>query len=338
MRVLKWLFYIAVLAGAAAGGGFVLLESFYPRLAVAPAAIGPAVQAVYATGVVEPVTWAKVGPLATGRLVAMEAAEGRRVAPGDVLARLDDREAKARVVELGARIDYLNEQVKRQTRLRETGATSQQLYDQWVSELAQSRAALAGAQKRLADLTLLSPLAGVVLRKDGEVGETVREGTTLYWIGELAPLWITADVDEDDIPLVRLGQKVLIKADAFPDQVVDGTVREITPKGDPVNRSYRVRVTLPAQHALMIGMTTELNVVVRESAESVLVPAAALANGRLYVLKDDRVEARAITVGAIGPRQVEIRQGLAAGELVVLDPPPKLKDGARVRARPAPPG
>ena len=338
MRIIKWLFFIAVLGGAAAVAGYVLLDRVYPEVTVGTAATGPAVQAVYATGVVEPIVWAKVGPLATGRIVAMEANEGQRVAVGDILARLDDREARARVTELEARIAYLSEQVKRQTQLRETGATSQQLFDQWVSELAQSRAALVAAQKKLADMTLRSPLAGVVLRRDGEPGETVREGATLYWVGETAPLWITADVDEDDIPLVRVGQKALIRADAYPGEVIQGAIREITPKGDPVARTYRVRVSLPDATVLRIGMTTEVNIVVREQADAVLVPATAVRNDQVFVLEGEQVRARAVQTGVAGGKLVEIRRGLESGTRIVVDPPARLQDGARVRLRDAPPG
>lgn len=309
---------------------------FLPSVEVAPAVNGPAVQAVYATGVVEPVRWAKIGPLATGRIVGIAVEEGRQVKAGDVLATLDDREARARVVELEARLAYLDEQVRRFGRLRESGAASQQAYDQARADMEQTRAALDGARKRLADMTLRSPLAGIVLRKDGEPGETVREGQILFWVGEQSPLWITADIDEDDIPLIRVGQKALIRADAFPGAAMEGLVAEITPKGDPVARVYRARIGLRDAAGLRVGMTTEINIVVRETAEAVLVPATAVRDGRVFVLADDHALARRISVGAVGAGKAEVRGGLKAGETVLVDPPARLKDGQRVRPRAAP--
>jgi RND family efflux transporter MFP subunit len=306
---------------------------FTPSVEVAPAVIGPAVQAVYATGVVEPVRWAKIGPVTTGRIVAMAAEEGRRVKAGEVLATLDDREARARVVELDARLAYLDEQVRRFSRLRETGAASQQAYDQAKADMEQTRAALDGARKRLADMTLRSPLDGVVLRRDGEPGETVREGQTMYWVGEESPLWITADVDEDDIPLIRVGQKALIRADAFPGAALEGQVAEITPKGDPVARVYRARIALRDAAGLRVGMTTEINIVVREAKDAVLVPAGAVREGRVFVLAEDLAMARKVTVGAVGAGKAEVREGLKAGEIVLVDPPARLQDGQRVRPR-----
>ena len=87
---------------------------------------------------------------------------------------------------------------------------------------------------------------------------------TVFWIGDPKPLRITADVDEEDVPRVEPGQKVLLRADAFPDRVLEGGLTSITPKGDPVQKTYRVRIELPDDAPLLIGMTVEANVVVRE--------------------------------------------------------------------------
>jgi RND family efflux transporter MFP subunit len=324
----------------AAGGGWYF---FAPGVTVTPAAIGPAVQAVYATGVVEPVRWAKVGPVVTGRLTAIDAEEGQKVTAGQSLARLDDRDAKSRVAELTSRLYFLREQVRRFSQLRATGAASPQAFDQAKTDMEQTQAALEGAQKRLADMTLRSPLDGLVLRKDGEPGETVREGQILFWVGEQTPLWIVADIDEDDIPLIHVGQKALIRADAFPGAIMTGEVAEITPKGDPVTRVYRARVTLSNPAAanakgdggLHVGMTTEINIVVREAAQAVLVPATAVRGGQVFVLTDGRAVARKVTIGAIGAGKAEVREGLNAGEIVLADPPARVGDGQRVRPRAA---
>ena len=74
-----------------------------PAVAVATATTGPAVQAVYATGNVEPVHWAQVGPAVRARITAVLVEEGARVAEGQPMARLDDREAQHRAEEAEAR-------------------------------------------------------------------------------------------------------------------------------------------------------------------------------------------------------------------------------------------
>lgn len=331
-KLLPWL--IAATLVAAAAGAFWYLS--IPVVEVQRPARGPAVEAVYATGVVEPVTWAKVTPMVRGRVVELCACEGERVGRGHLLARLDDEEPRARLKELEARARFLESDVSRYGKLLSDRVISIQAYERLVSQFDEARAAIAAARERLADYTLRSPMAGSVLRQDGEVGEVVEPGDVLFWVGEPTPLWIEADVDEEDIPRVRIGLHTLIKSDAFAGQVLAGTVSQITPKGDPVAKSFRVRIGLPAETPLMIGMTTEINIIIREEAGALLVPAEAVVDGRVFVAAAGRASERPITPGIKGARWLQVQAGLGDSEAVIVNPPPKLATGDRVRIRAAP--
>lgn len=303
-----------------------------PAVAVATSVLGPAVEAVYATGVVEPTSWARVAPLAVGRIVEINARDGLHVEKGQVLARIDDKEAQARLREIEALEKFRREELERFAKLSGKGAASRQALERAASDYAQAKAAAAAARQRVANLTLTAPMAGVVLRQDGEIGEVVEPGKTLFWIGRPRPLRVIAEVDEEDIPRVKPGQTVHISADAFPGQALEGFVFDITPKGDPVSKNYRVRINLPDTTPLLVGMTVELNIVVRRRDKAVLVPAGAVRDGRVWVLEDGVVRARRVTAGSRGNGRVEIRSGLEAGAAVVVDPPEGLTDGDKVRA------
>lgn len=293
---------------------------------------GTAVEAVYATGVVEPVHWAKVTPLVRGQIVDICRCEGATVQKGAVLAKLDDREAQAQLAELQARERFLAQEVDRYRQLLERSTASQQAYERVASDRAQAAAAIAAARERLGWYTLRAPIDGQVLWRDGEIGEVAEPGRVLFWVGPPKPLWILAEIDEEDIPRVQAGMRALLRADAFAGRTLEGEVRQITPKGDPVNKTYRVYIGLPPDTPLMIGMTAEINVVVRTVENALLAPARALAGGRVFVLREGKVEARAATVGVSGPERVELLSGATEGERLVLDPPAGLRDGARVRA------
>lgn len=324
--------YLALLAVAIALAWFAYSRA-RPSLAVERPTRGPAVEAVYATGTVEPVVWAKVAPVASGQLVDILARDGDPVKKGQVLARLDDREKRGNLEQLAARRDFLKSELTRAEQLHRKGFISWQGREQAASELKQAEAALAAAAKPLADTVLAAPMDGMVLRQDGEPGETVTAAQTLFWIGQPTPLRVIAEVDEEDIPLIHAGQRVLIKADAFPGQVLEGKVADITPKGDPINKSYRVRVSLPDDTPLRVGMTTEVNVVVREEANALLVPATAVSGGKVWVAENGRAKRLRVRTGVIGDKKAEIREGLKGGEAVIADPPTGLKDGDRVTAR-----
>ena len=113
-------------------------------------------------------------------------------------------------------------------------------------------------------MTIISPIDGMVLRREIEPGEFVKQGDTAFWVGQPKPLRITAEVDEEDIPLVKLKQRALIKSDAFPEQVSEGLISDITPKGDPLNKNFRVRISLPENSPLYVGMTVEVNIIINE--------------------------------------------------------------------------
>jgi RND family efflux transporter MFP subunit len=292
------------------------------------------VEAVYATGTVEPVQWARVGPAIRGRVVQVLAEEGERVVAGQPLARLEDRESRARAEEADARARFAAEELARIRALVARDIAARAALDRAESEARAARAVAEAATRRLDDFIVGAPSDGVVLRRDAEVGEVVDTTAALFWVGELRPLRVTAEVDEEDIARVREGQRALLRADAFPGRVMEAEVAQITPKGDTARKAYRVRLALPDDTPLRIGMTVEANIVLRETREAVLVPPSAVRDGRVFVVEREIARARAVELGVQGPRATEIRRGLAAGEAVVLDPPPGLEDGERVRLRP----
>ena len=330
----RTVFYTVAVLTVALGVGGYFFAAGRPQVTTAPVTRGPAAAAVYATGTVEPVTWAKVGPIVAGRVAAIFVRDGAVVTAGRPLAQLDDREAKARLAELEARERYWRDELQRQTTLAERGFASRDARERAQSEFLQAQAATSAQRQRIADLTLTAPMEGVVLRQDYEVGEVVDKQHVLFWIGQPRPLRITADVDEEDIPRVKIGQRTLIKADAFPGETLAGIVGEITPKGDPVNKSYRVRIALPVDTKLHIGMTTEINVIVETRENVLLAPSEAVRAGRVFVVEDGVARRRRVTTGILGRGMVEIRDGLNEGEQVVVNPPESLADGARVRPVP----
>lgn len=279
---------------------------------------GTAAEIVYATAVVEPENWAKVTPLIRERIIALCDCEGDQVSKGDELAVLDSGDARATLRELEARQLLAQSERERAFELLQRKVISQHLYDRAQSQLVQINALLAAQKERLNDYQILSPMDGVVLREDGSIGEVAEPGTVLFWIGQPLPLQLIAEVNEEDIPKVEPGQKAFIRADAFPDQTLEASVRRITPKGDPILKNYRVYLDLPADTPLRIGMTVELNVVTREVEEALLIPVAAMDGNQILLLSDDgTVQPATIKTGIRGTRAAEILDGLSIEDRVI---------------------
>ncbi len=306
-----------------------------PEVQIVQPTRGAAVEAVYATGLVEPSLEIRIAPRAAGRIIELGADEGDTVKKGQLLARLEDADLRASVAELEARVAYAKAQYDRNFELRRSALIAQDALDRSRTDLEAARATLKRARDRLAFMRLVAPADGRIIRRDGEVGEFIPVNQIVFYLSGPGPLRITSDVDEEDVPRVTPGQSVLIRADAFPDRLFEGQVEQVTPRGDPVERSYRVRITLTGDPPLQIGMTAETNIILAERPQALLIPASALVDGYVWVVQDQRAQRREVSTGVVTPDRVEIRDGLAKSEWLIVRPPESLEPGRRVRPRPS---
>jgi multidrug efflux pump subunit AcrA (membrane-fusion protein) len=123
---------------------------------------------------------------------------------------------------------------------------------------------------------------------------------------------------------------VLLRTDAFADRNLQGTVREITPMGDPIAKTYRIFIALPDETPLKPGMSVEANVVTREKPNALLVPATAVRGRTVFVLDGNRVRQRDVEIGIRGTRAIEVVSGLDDGERIA-SPASDLTDRRLVR-------
>jgi RND family efflux transporter MFP subunit len=323
---------LVVLVAVAAAAVWSWRATRAPEVTVASPVVGTAVEIVYATGAVEPVRWAKVTSVIRDRITEICDCEGRSVKKDEVLARLDDKEQKAALAELRAREDFAKHELERHAALVEKSVVSPQAHERVSMDLRSIQALILVQLEKIADRTITAPIDGVVLRRDGEVGEIAEAGQILFRVGVLKPLQVVAEVNEEDIPRVAIGQTVLFRTDAFTGERLEGKVREITLIGDPIAKTYRIKVALPDDTPLLPGMSVEANVVTREKENALLVPADAVQGTNVFVVERGRARKRGIEVGIRGARAVEVLSGLSAAERVVSPLVEGLADGARVRA------
>jgi RND family efflux transporter MFP subunit len=334
MRTLRWLLILLVLGGAGAFAWWRAVGQG-PLVGLVSPRRGVAAEIVYATGVVEPERWAKVSPMTRKRVVDMCFCEGREVKKGEVLARLDDGEEKAGLAELEATRERRKRDVERISGLAARAAATQLAVDQAETLLAEIEARIAAQKDRIGELTLRAPLDGQVLRRDGQIGEIVGQNDVLFWVGPPDPRRIVAEVNEEDILKVAVGQTALLRADALGEGRIEAKVGAITPKGDPASKTFRVYLPLPQDSPLRIGMSVEANIVAREKQNALTIPPEALAGSAVYLYVDGLLRKREVKIGLRGARGVEIVEGLSEADHVVSPAKPEWKDGARARIAPA---
>lgn len=332
-----WILWTVVALGALAGAGVVAWRQFGPvAVEIAHPTRGAAVRAVYATGTVEPTVMLPIAPRTAGRLMELKADEGARVREGQELARLEDADLQRSVDELDARARFAKTQLDRAQTLLDRGLGTVLERDRARSEWQAADATVARARALRSFMTLTAPADGQILRRDGEVGQVIPANQPIFYFSRREPLRIEAEVDEEDITLVQPGQRVLIRAPALPDQVIDGKLAAITPKGDPVSRAFRVRIEPENDAPLRIGMTAEVNIVVTERANALLVPATAVVDGHVWTVRDGELHRQPVQAGIGGETRTEILSGLAESDTVVVRPATGLREGRRARAMPDP--
>ena len=217
-----------------------------PAVAVVAPHRGPAVQAVYATGTVEPSVMIPIAPRSAARLVELKVDEGSVVEKGQLLARLENDDLRRAIEVAEAEERYAKSQLDRQAQLIERGVAARSAYDRARADWEKAKALRERAEAEAA----LSRSGRARRRQDHPPRRRDRPDhrlpTSRFSGCRAAPRCASRprSMRRTSHRSAR-GQEVLIRADAFPGQIFQGTVQSITPKGDPVARTYRVRVSLP---------------------------------------------------------------------------------------------
>ncbi len=331
MFSVKKIFLIFLPLAVVVGGVF--YRQLPPEVAVVHPVRGQVIEAVYATGAVEADPIIRIATERAARLTSLMADEGAAVKKGQTLALLDDSELQASLQEMQIRQKNAENNYSRLSKLFPRGSVSKEQLDQANTDAKAAQAVTQQIQSQLSKLTILSPIDGEVIQRDGEIGEYLPVNQTLFYLRQAnTPLRLTVDVDEEDIAKVKTGQTVLITADAFAGKVMEGKVRDITFRGDPVTRSYRVRVSLPVDNPLLIGMTAECNIIIAKRDHVVLVPNSAVSNQIIWLVRNGEAHKQDIKTGIRNADKTEITIGISEHDEIIVTPPEELKEGQKIRA------
>lgn len=220
------------------------------------------------------------------------------------------------------------------------------------AEVGVARSQVALSQRALDDLEIRAPFSGVVISKDAQPGETVSPmsagggytRTGIATIVDMDSREIEVDVNEAYINRVRAGQHVESILDAYPDWKIPGHVISIVPTADRQKATVRVRIAFDQlDPRILPDMGIKVSFLEPEQAPAQRsgpkIPEQALVKAGdatyVWVVRDGRVEKRAVQAGKAVDGQVTVDDGLRGGEVVVIDPPGRLRDGATVELRAA---
>ncbi len=305
-------------------------------------------------GTLSPKREAEVKSEYTGTVTEVSVTEWVPVRRGQILARLDSREAEAAATAARAVVkqteveaNRARREAERTAKLKQVGLATQQQLDDAHTAVEAADAALKAAEAqadlaaaRLDKSTILAPLDGVVAYRGVNVGDRVESmgGPALFRIVDPAVLDLVVTVPSTRIAEVEVGQEVEFSTDAFPGRTFAGVVSYLNPTVGSTDRALKVTATVPnADGALRGGMFVKGRIVTGRRDGVLVVPNAALvgwdAGARradVFVVVDGVASRRTVTTGDAAGGVVEVVSGLAAGDRVVTRGGYNLRDGDRV--------
>ncbi len=307
---------------------------------------GPAVIVVRATMLPFPVAVEALGnaranesievrPQVSEVITAIHFEEGQPVEEGQVLVDLGSTEALSEVSAARANLRDLENQVRRARQLFENRSVAESALDQRVAQRDAARAALRAAESRLSERAIRAPFEGRVGLRNVSLGSLVNPDTVITTLDDTDPIKVDFDVPETALARLAPGLKVEVHSAAWPDHTFRGEVASVDTRVDPVSRTVTVRARLPNEDGrLRPGMFLRVSLL-KEEVLALVVPEQAIVpeQSRQFVFVIDeerRAEKRAVRTGRRRPGQVEIREGLEAGETVVAEGTQKVRPGAPV--------
>ncbi len=275
---------------------------------------------------------ATVEAKASGRIVELPVVLGQTVKAGQLLARLDAPEIKARLEQAEAGFQQAERDWNRTSSLYKQQAATRADYDAAESRLQLAKAGVAEARAMLDYIEVKAPFDGVVTRKSADVGDLATPGKPLLELEEPSRLQLEADVPEAISEKIQPGARMGVRLGQT-DAEVTGTVAEIAPNADPVSRTFRVKLDLPDKQGLMSGQFARLAVPVGE-ARSMRIPSSAVVQrGQMeivFAVENQRARLHLVKTGRQLKNETEILSGLDSGDSVVVDKASQLLDGQPV--------
>lgn len=266
--------------------------------------------------------------------------EGQAVKAGELLVELDTRETAANVALARATLQQNQSQFRRSQQLRETRVVSEADLEQLEAQMRIAEAQLDAAASRLDQLYVRAPFAGTIGLRYVSPGELVGPDTVITTLDDTTTIRLEFSVPEAFMATLERGMTIRAQTAVYPGELFTGRVRVLDSRIDPVTRAITVIAELPnADGRLRPGMFMTVTLErVREEvllvAEEALIPR----QGRqyLFVVENDRAVEREVELGSRAPGRVEIRRGLAAGDLVIIEGVQRVRPGSPVQAMRAP--
>jgi len=291
-----------------------------------PAAIAKSVKL---TGTVEAKVTANVLSLSDGYIEKLNVTENEFVKKDKQLAVIGTQERTSLVAQTKSKVEELKAQLAK-------ALPSSSEYSQLNTQLEQAKKELEYAEKLFLGIPVISPLSGTITQKFIEAGSAVSAKQNLFTIVDFNSLIIKSSVSEDLFSKIKLGDKLEVKFNAFPEKEFTARVTLKYQQIDPATRNFPVELKLiNGSKEITPGMMCELELVTDKKDKALIVPNDVfIVNQKdekiVYVVNDTTAHQRVVTTGISNDKFTEVISGLKEGDKIVVMGQELLKDGIKV--------
>ena len=285
---------------------------------------------IKAVGGLEATQGAMLSAEADGRVVQIAFDSGKFVKKDDLLVKLDTSVEEAELVGAKARLELSRLNLERQKALREKNANSKMDLDNAESEFENSKAAVEQLEAIIKKKNITAPFDGIVGIRLVNVGQMITTGTNIVAVHTLDPLYVNFNLPEQDLAKIKIGNKINVNGDAFPDKTFEATLTAIDSYVDPKTRNILVQGTLSnPQNILRSGIYARVQVDLGNDREVKAIPISSINyspyGNSVYVIskaKDSKDPQRTavskfIRLGEKLGDMTEVLEGLEDGDEII---------------------
>lgn len=273
-------------------------------------------------------------PLAQGEVKAVYFAEGKQVAAGQLLLKVDDALLQSQLIAVRAAYENAKTNYERyQKASTSEGITKMQL-DGSLLQLKSAESQLKQLEVAISKCTYKAPFAGTITQRSVEIG-SVTGGSPIGRLTDMATLKLEVNVPESDITLFKTGLNVQVSTDLYPGEFFKGDIEFVSARGDETH-NYMVKIRVPnaGKSKLKAGMYGKVSLQQRLNGSALTIPRTALLGSakkpQVFAVVDQKAILRNIVTGRNNGSSVEVLDGLKEGDVVVVGGQINLTDSCRV--------
>ena len=302
---------------------------------VVAAKLAPAIDEANAVGTLRADESVVIRPEIAGRIAEFRFDEGQGVKKGALLVTLDSSEVRAQLASAKAQAQLDAQRLERAEDLRKKNFISQQALDEARSNHARAQASQREVEAKLAKAEIRAPFTGVAGLRQVSQGAYVAAGTDIARLEKIDQLKLDFRVPEVYLAKLRTTQQVKVQVDSYPDDAFAGTIYAIEPAVDEATRTMLVRARVAnAELKLRPGMFGRVQVQLAVREKAVWVPEQAIVprgqDSFVFRVASGKAELVKVQTGTRRVGEVEIRSGVAAGDMVVTEGSQRIGPGSAV--------